>query len=70
MNNSEKIELCKKYSILLGRDYSSYSLDPEVIAMLISADLNGDFVLVNTDQNFKWEGSFKEFLHNWDIISP
>jgi len=69
MNNSEKIELCKKYSILLGRNYSSYSLDTEVIATLIAADLNGDFVLVNTDRDFRWEGSFKEFLHNWDIIS-
>jgi len=68
MKPIDKIELCKKYPILIGRNYSSWDLDPQMEAMLIAADIDGDFVLRDSN-NVEWVGSFADFLHQWDVVT-
>ena len=68
MTIDEKIVLCEKYKISLGKEYSSYDLDPEITATLVAGNLEGDFLLRHFESNWEWVGSFESFLHSWDIV--
>lgn len=66
----DKIALCKRHPAILGRKYRTWDLYPQREAILVSADVDGKFILHDETQClWEWSGDLSDFIYEWKLVN-